>query len=117
MTPFGKILKAHRKARNLILGDLADSVSVSVSFLSQVETGAKRIPDGMVDRIADVLKLSKRERIELSDAASISQPKVEIRLPSNAAEFDRKLANTFATSFARLSDGEKKALFEVLKDK
>ncbi|WP_197275735.1 helix-turn-helix domain-containing protein [Blastomonas sp. AAP25] len=117
MTPFGNKLKAHRKARNLILGDLADKISVSVSFLSQVETGTKRIPDGMVDRIADVLQLNEQERSDILAAAAISQPKVEIKLAVNAAEFDRKLASTFANSFARLSDGEKKALFEVLKDK
>ena len=54
LTAFGKALRKIRIDRNLLLKDMADGLGCSSPFLSAIESGTKKIPDDMIERISNV---------------------------------------------------------------
>jgi len=105
LTPFGKELRKLRIDRELTLGDLAKQLDVSAAFLSAVETGRKKVPEGMVKDIAAKLKLSGADLTRLKEAAEGSPVTVRIEL-SGADTQSRKLAVAFARQFKSLTDSQ-----------
>ena len=114
LSPFGKAIRKLRIDRGMLLADLAAGLSYTPSYLSQIETGTKRIPDGLVDKMAKVMTLSKTEQAGLHSAAQISASEYKIAMKKGAADSDRELANMMAASFARLSDTQKRAIRAVI---
>lgn len=116
MTPFATLSRELRKDRNLLLGDVADKLGVSSSFISQIEAGIKAIPDGLVARIANVLGLTERENIALERAAALSAKEFRISMPKDAREQDREMAHRMSVSFARMSVIKKQKILDILRE-
>lgn len=57
-----KIRKAREEA-GWTLSELADELGVSVSTLSRLETGERRMPYDLVEKIADVLEIPMRRLV------------------------------------------------------
>jgi DNA-binding XRE family transcriptional regulator len=53
--PIGGRIRELRKAQGRTLNDVATSVGISVSYLSQIERDVSRLPIGVLKRIADAL--------------------------------------------------------------
>lgn len=53
--PIGRRIRELRKAHGLTLRDLAGTVGISVSYLSQIERDVSRLPIGVLNRIAAAL--------------------------------------------------------------
>ena len=113
MTPFGRMLRRERKDRNMLLGELARRLDISIAYLSQIEHGKRAIPDGFERRVADTLELSAEERNEMERAAAISRQTFEIDV-TGANDNDRELARDLALAFARLSPEGKNELRRVI---
>jgi HTH-type transcriptional regulator, competence development regulator len=116
MTPFGKFVRRERKDRRMMLGELADKLGVSAPYLSQMETGAKPIREGLAEKLIRVLELSAAEGNELIRAAAKSTTEFSIKVRSNASSDERFLASRLATSFARLSPEAKRRIREIVED-
>src|SRR5262245_35060347 len=69
MTPLGKECRRLRKERQLMLADQAKALSVSVSYLSAVETGKKPASPEFVERFASWLELNEEEKRQLRKCA------------------------------------------------
>ncbi len=71
-------LRSIRQARKLSLAELADRMGVTLSYVSHLETGARKINDDLVRRLADGLNVSQKairqaaEQIEYDNALSKS---------------------------------------------
>lgn len=57
----GKLLRAHREARELRLLDVAEHLGKSVPYVSGVERGGRTICPSLLDRLAHHLGLSDAE--------------------------------------------------------
>jgi len=112
--PLGNELRKIRQDAGLLLGDLADRLNVSASFLSQVENGKKRIPDGFIGRLTGALNLSPQQQRNLERAAAHSAKTFEIRLGNEASVNDRQLAHVLSAHFARLTPASKKKIMEIV---
>jgi transcriptional regulator with XRE-family HTH domain len=55
-TDFGKVVRMARIQANVKLSEMAEVLDVSPAFLSNLETGRKRIPDDWVVKIANYLR-------------------------------------------------------------
>jgi transcriptional regulator with XRE-family HTH domain len=117
VTPFGQLLRRERQDRNLLLGDLAKLLKISVPYLSQLETGQRFVPDGFEDKVIKALSLSPTDANELQRAAALSRSQFSIDLRKDASVEDRALAHDLAASFARLSPEAKAKLRNLLKEK
>lgn len=120
MTPFGKMLRQERKDKGLTLGDMAHALGLSSPYLSQMETGAKPIKSGLVEKVISEYDLSASDAAELRRAAARSTPKhvdtVSVLLPANATARDREIATRFAQNFHRWKPEFKSRLKEMLED-
>ena len=63
---FGEYVKSKRIKRNITQTKAAIMFGISLSYLSGIERGLRPAPaDDVVDKIADVLELSRKERYRL----------------------------------------------------
>lgn len=115
MTPFGKAVRHLRIEHEMMLGEMADALEISPSYLSQIETGKKSIPVDLVDRIAILFGLSKSDTVALREEASKSMTDFRIRLSAAASTRDRLLANELAFEFARLTPEEKDRIQRIVR--
>lgn len=120
MTPFGKMVRQERKDRGLPLNQMADHLGISSPYLSQLETGAKPLKEGFVEKVIRFFEFGAADAEAMRRAAAKSLPanvgSVTIDLRPNAGVRDRQLATHLALSFNRLSPETKRRLSEMLKD-
>ena len=114
LSPFGKALRVKRIERDLLLGTVARELGVSSSYLSQVETGGKPIPDDFVDRLRPIMALTDAEVAELQRAAAAATAEFKISMKRGAPVEDRILAHALARQFATLSPAQKRALGSIV---
>jgi transcriptional regulator with XRE-family HTH domain len=103
MTPFGKAVRHLRIEHEMLLGSMADSLSVSSSYLSQIESGKKPIPPGFADRVAALMCLD------------LSMAEFKIQIADSAPASDRILAGELAHEFARLTPEAKDGIAKLLR--
>lgn len=115
LTAFGKALRKIRIDRNLLLKDMADGLGCSSPFLSAIESGTKRIPDDMIERISQVYKLTEEEVQSLEVGKVQSMKEVVMSLKDFCAQ-DRELAMAFARNFGALQEDQKEKLRAILKE-
>ena len=71
-------LRSIRQARKLSLAQLAERLGVTISYVSHLETGFRKVNDDLVKRLADSLNVSQKairqaaEQIEYDNALSQS---------------------------------------------
>ena len=71
---FGEYIKSKRTNRNITQTKAAKMFGISLSYLSGIERGLRPAPaDDVVDKMADVLELNRKERYRLYDLAAESK--------------------------------------------
>ena len=110
MTPFGIKLRELRGTNGITMAEMAKYLSVTPSYLSQLETGKKGHPTtAMVDRICAMLGLIWDDAEELKRLAQISKARVVIDTATLGAEATRA-ANLMAQVLHRVDDNEAKLM-------
>ena len=113
LTAFGRALRKIRIDRNLLLKDMADTLGCSSQFLSAIESGTKKIPEDLIDRISNYYDLNSDEIQSLKDGRDQSLKEVVIGLKDRCAQ-DRDLALAFARKFDALNGDQKENLRQIL---
>ena len=111
MTNFGKELRKIRLDLGITLFDMAKAINLSSAMLSSVETGKKAAPDDLVDRLANVYEVVRKEKQKFVQLADLT--KKEVRLALDKREDATELAVAFARNFGQLSSAEIKQLMAV----
>lgn len=114
LTEFGKALRKIRIECEELLRDMATTLGVSPAYLSAVETGKRRIPDGWVEEISIKYHLSSDKRADLLQAAENSTQEIKISL-QDASSLKRGAVLTFARALDKLSDEDLKRIMESMK--
>lgn len=117
LTPFGEVVREIRKARGILLIDMARIADVTPGFLSLVETGKKPIPDRLIPAIVNGLDLPKATEITLREAADLSARDYRIQLEEGANIIDRRIAHALQTGFAKMSSEKKSKILKLLEEK
>ena len=108
-TQFGKELKKLRIDLGITLMDMANKINVSAAFLSAIETGRKRIPDGTLDVLASAFPAIAKERDKYE--VLVNQARREVSVPLNDASYeDAMLATALARRFSSLSAEDKERI-------
>jgi transcriptional regulator with XRE-family HTH domain len=108
-TQFGKELKKLRIDIGMTLMDMAKEIGVSAAFLSAIETGRKRIPDDLLETLAEKFPQVQAQRDKFE--AVINQTRSEVRVPlGNGTYEDALLATALARRFSSMSAEEKERL-------
>lgn len=115
LTPFGKAVRKYRIDCEIRAKEMAEALGVSVSYLSAVETGAKKLSDAFVGK---VVKYFDRQGVDATDLYVLAdQEKTRITLDiSDVADLAKIEAAAFARKFSELTPKEReKKISDLLK--
>lgn len=114
ITNFGKMLRKIRIDRGELLYDMAKKLGVTSSYLSAVELGKRKVPDGWVENLIKEYNLPLSEQKKLYQYAY--ENKNNIKIDVEQCEEERKdLALAFASRFRSLNQEKRQAIMEILK--
>lgn len=116
LTLFGEKMREFRRAKQMLLMDVARVAGVSPGFLSQVETGKKPIPERLVPAIVAGLDLTAKQAAELQNAAELSANKYRIQLTTNAGAVERKIAHMMQNGLAKMTPTRKAKILKLLEE-
>jgi transcriptional regulator with XRE-family HTH domain len=111
MTPLGKEFRKWRIDAGMLLGDMADALGISASYLSQIEKGSKPIPPEFVGKAIRKFNVGHDCAAAWHRAEVLSTSEFKLNVPN---ERDREIAHQFVTEFARLTPEQKAKLQRVL---
>lgn len=114
LTSVGRFLRKLRIDNGEILKDMAEALGVSSSFLSAVENGKKKMPEGWLEKLKSIYSFTAEQSEELRTAVINTNDVVELNL-QNATPGNRALAISFAREFDSLDAETSKKIFEILK--
>lgn len=114
VTEYGKILRKIRIDRGEILGDMADNLEISSSYLSSIETGSRNVPQNFTDLISEKYGLNKQiiNKLRKAEVDNIK----EIKLPFNdkISNMRKETAVIFARTFNNIDDGDMEKIRAIL---
>lgn len=113
VTEAGKFLRKLRIERSEKQKDMADRLDVSVSFLSAVETGKKKMPTLWEKRICDIYELTDKQRREFMDAVAKTRQTVEIRL-TDLDSAKQEAVMLFAKRIGKISDEQAEKIRKII---
>lgn len=114
LTSIGRFLRKLRIDNGEILKDMAEALGVSSAFLSAVENGKKKMPDGWIEKLEAIYSFTAEQLEELQEAVIDTNNAVELNL-KNTTPNNRTLAISFAREFDSLDDETSKKILEILK--
>lgn len=114
LTSIGKFLRKLRIDEGEILKDMATKLDVTVSFLSAVENGKKRMPSSWNKKICELYNFDDAKKDEFSSAIADTEESLELDLRSLPIE-RREFAVSFARRFDGISSLQIKAIQKILK--
>ena len=77
LSMFGKALRRYRIDNDLLLKDMADTLEISVAFLSSVEVGKKKVPAALISKLTAAYNLDKETLDNLKEAAAIANDEIK----------------------------------------
>lgn len=119
-TEFGKWLKMFRISIGVRLYDMSETIGVSPSFISAVESGKKNIPLDFVDKIKARYILTPIQEETLDEAVKTTREEelkrkkacqVKVETTSNEVQ---ELVYAFARRADELTESEKRAMWKIL---
>jgi transcriptional regulator with XRE-family HTH domain len=113
LTSIGKFLRKLRIDQGEILKDMADKLGVTVSFLSAVENGKKRMPSAWNQKICEMYRLDASQRSAFTTAIADTEESIEMNF-SDVALGRRELAISFARKFHDIDDEQAEAIKKIL---
>lgn len=116
VTELGKALRKLRIDRSETLGDMAERLSITSSYLSAIEKGKRPAPEGLTDTISDLYGLGPGIRAELASAADKTLQVVRLSL-DGSSDPKREAALCFARSFDDLDDDTAESVLKLLRKK
>lgn len=113
-TEYGKILRKIRIDCGEVLGDMAENLEISSSYLSSIETGSRNVPQNFTDLISKKYGLQK-SIIKQLRKAEVSNLK-EVKLPFNdkISNIRKETAVIFARTFNNIDDDDMEKIRAIL---
>lgn len=113
LTSLGKFLRKIRIDQGEILKDMADKLGVTVSFLSAVENGKKKMPSSWSNKICVLYDLDVDQRNDFTTAIAETEDSIEMNLTGSSLG-KRELAVSFARKFSDIDEGQAEAIRKIL---
>lgn len=113
LTSLGRFLRKLRIDEGEILKDMAEKLQITVSFLSAVENGKKRMPSSWNNKICDMYQLSETQRQDFTTAIAETENAIEMNLSGKSLQ-NRELAISFARKFSDMDDSQVEAIKKIL---
>lgn len=114
LTSLGIFLRKLRLEQGEVLKDMADKLGVTVSFLSAVENGKKRMPSSWNNKLCKIYSLDMYAQESLTKAIADAEESIELSF-SGIANQNKEIAVSFARKFSEFDDEELEKIRQILK--
>ena len=111
----GKFLRKLRIDHDEYLKDMVQKLNISISYLSAIENGVKKISTDLVEKIINVYSLSEEQTDNLLMYAMEANNEVNLDL-SKLSEDKIDLTYRFARNVSNLSDSDISLIRKILKE-
>ena len=115
-TELGKMLRKLRIDREETLGDMAEQLGYTSSYLSAIEKGKRPAPSGFASKLSSLYSLSAEAERGLAEAADKTVRNVKVDL-SVTSDVKREAALVFARSFDELDDETSMQILKLIQAK
>ena len=113
ITKFGKQLRKLRIDKTITLGSMAESIGISPSYLSSIETGKRNISDSFFNSVVSYFDLQGDDVVMLKKMADLSQKEITLSL-QDANDQQKNSAVFFARRLNELSDEDLENINSIL---
>jgi DNA-binding helix-turn-helix protein len=113
VTDLGKKLRKIRIDNDEISFDMAKKLDISVSYLSAIENGKRKIPKDFAEKLFKIYQLSDHMKEKIINAINIYAGEMKIRLDSLNRE-QQQLSLLYARKVNELNDNQIKKIREYL---
>lgn len=113
LTSLGRFLRKLRIDKGEILKDMSDKLGVTVSFLSAVENGKKRMPSSWNGKICNLYALSEAQQDEFTKAIAETELAIEMDFVGTSLQ-NRELAVSFARKFPDIDEAQAEEIRKIL---
>ncbi len=113
---FANIVRAIRKTRGELLGDMANNLGVSSAYLSRVENGYTKPSPKLISKIIQIYKLTGKEQ-EALEVAGYSLQNRNLFDISRMRVRDKKLMIVLGQRLRELSDEQVEAILQIVEPK
>lgn len=114
VTEYGKILRKIRIDKGELLGDMADCLNISSSYLSSIETGVRNIPIDFTDKIIKIYNLSTNIQKRLRKAELLNIKEIKVPFNNVTSSMRKETAIIFARTFNNISDDDFEKIKSIL---
>ena len=114
VTQYGKILRKIRIDEGELLGDMADKLMISSSYLSAIETGNREIPINFTRQITEMYRLKKAIVSQLEKAEIENIKVVKMLLNEAESKIKKETAVIFARTFKNMRDEDIEQIRAIL---
>ncbi len=115
ITSLGRFLRKLRIDKGEILKDMADKLNVSVSFLSAVENGKKRMPSAWNTKLCELYQLTPEQKQAFTSTIAETEESLEMDF-CGVAVGRRELAVSFARKFSDFDENQMEAIKKILQE-
>lgn len=113
LTPFGKAVRKARLDADVTLSDMASHFNVTSAFLSAVETGRKKVPNGFASQVESYFLLEGVKTPPLQPLADVSNE--TLSLEGLNPEHQMLVAGFARTAWNEINEDELDNLRRLLK--
>lgn len=114
LTSLGIFLRKLRLEQGEVLKDMADKLGVTVSFLSAVENGKKRMPSSWNNKLCKIYSLDAKAQESLTSAIADVEESIELNF-AGISNQNKEIAVSFARKFSEFDDEELEKIRQILK--
>lgn len=115
ITSLGRFLRKLRIDQGEILKDMADKLNISVSFLSSVENGKKRMPSAWNAKLCELYHLTPEQKKTFTAAIAETEESLELDF-YGVTVGKRELAVSFARKFSDFDENQMEAIKKILQE-
>lgn len=112
-TAIGKALKMLRIEQGEVLFDMAKRLGFSSSYLSAIEVGKRKVPEGLIEKIIIEYKLDNSWEVRLQNAKVLTESSIKLELNDVTPE-QRNFALIFARNFESVDEETSRRIIALL---
>lgn len=110
---FGRMLKVLRIYNSETTIDMAKKLDMSISYLSAIENGKRKIPNDFLDKLFNVYTITEEEKENFRKEFELAQTEVVINLES-MKEQQKEFSLLCARSIDNLSDAQMEEIKKII---
>ena len=114
VTEYGKILRKIRIDSGEVLGDMAENLEISSSYLSSIETGSRNVPQNFTDLISERYGLQKSIIKKLRKAEVLNLKEIKLPFNDKISNMRKETAVIFARTFNNIDDDDMEKIRAIL---